>query len=431
MSERDFLDSEHQMMFVVMKSLLKNGVEEFDQTTIINRATNEGVLGNIGGPEYVQSIDNMPLSQSNFDLCLKNVLDSSTKFKLYCSLKNNMKELLDNASTDVSGEDLIGLVENAVLDLSMSSKSIVEPTNLADGIEEYIEDRINNPVATLGVPTGYPILDKQLDGLVPTTLTVISARKKMGKSAFLSNVAANVAYVSPRMPILYIDTEMSFAQWRSRMLAMVANVRERDIIHGNLTDEDKDELRKAANVIKSGKLFHKHLPGFSIDKIVALYKKYKTKENIGLAIFDYIKEPAEGSSLDRKRKEYQLLGDLTTRMKDLSSELNIPFLTAVQVNRDGDVAGSDRISWFADVIMEWSERKKEDLEVTGFPGGQYKLVIRDSRRGGRTAEQGICYKFFKQKLRIEEVLPEFQQISYDDVVNYGSDDDEEAFLQAN
>lgn len=427
LSSDDFLLDDHKLIFATMKELWSKGdISEFDQTMIINKAAKDGILSRIGDVEYIQSIYNMQISKFNFNSYLNNVLEASTKFKLYNSLSSNINEIINSSnSDDIGSEDLLSLVENDVLNISTESKAISEPVNLSDGIDEYLEDRFNNPIVTLGLATGYPILDRQIDGLVPATLTVVSARKKMGKSTLLSNIAANVAYKS-HVPVLYIDTEMSFRQWRSRMLAMISNVKERDIIHGNLSDDKRSELLKAAKIIKEGKIFHKYIPGFSVDKISALYKKYKAKENIGLAVFDYIKEPRMNTGVETRRKEYQLLGDLTTQMKDLATILDIPFLAAVQINREGGVAGSDRISWFADVVMEWKRKDKEEAEATAFEGGQYKMIIKDTRRGGMTPDEGICYKFFKQRLRIDEVDEQYQTRSYgNEVVNYGSDDAED------
>ena len=152
------------------------------------------------------------------------------------------------------------------------------------------------------------------------------------------------------------------------------------------------------------------MPGFTVEKLVALYKKFKIKHNIGLAIFDYIKEPSGNDSV-KERKEYQLLGDVTTRLKDLGGELDIPFLTAVQLNRDNDIADSDRIARYADVIAFWSQRTPEEREKAP-KSGSNKLIIKDSRRGGTTNEEGIGYHFFREKLKIREVPHEYQFTNY-------------------
>jgi replicative DNA helicase len=171
-------------------------------------------------------------------------------------------------------------------------------------------------------------------------------------------------------------------------------------------------------LMKRGKLFHHYMPGFSVDKLVALYKKYKIKEDLGLIVFDYIKEPGDR---ENERKEHQILGEVTTKLKDLSGEMNIPAIGAVQLSRAKEVADSDKISRYADIVAFWMERDKDEIEAQGLDTGNFKLIIRDSRRGGRTSEEGITYKFYKQRLAIREVSPELQPVPYDHegVINDG------------
>jgi replicative DNA helicase len=141
---------------------------------------------------------------------------------------------------------------------------------------------------------------------------------------------------------------MPFDQWRSRMIAMLSGVPERRVKHGGYTEQEYFNLQQATDLIKKGKLFHEYMPGYDVGKLSAIYNKYKHVEGIELAVFDYIKEPPGGS---KDRKEYQLLGDVTTALKDMSGELQIPFLCANQLNRQKDIADSDRILRYADVLM--------------------------------------------------------------------------------
>jgi len=235
----------------------------------------------------------------------------------------------------------------------------------------------------------------------------LCARPKHGKSTFLSNVSAHVAYRLSK-PVLYVDTEMPFEQWRSRMISMLSNVPERRVQHGGYTEQEYFNLKQAIDLIKKGNLFHEYMPGYSVDKLAAIYNKYKHVEGIELAVFDYIKEPPGGS---KDRKEYQLLGDVTTALKDMSGELQIPFLCANQLNRQKDIADSDRILRYADVLMFFKPKEKEEMERGGTLGGGYKLVITNSRRGGTTPEEGIGYDFLKRTLQISEA--EVQLIDYE------------------
>jgi len=420
----DFLYAQHRMIFSIMGMLVNKGAEKFDVAMITTKADAEGVLGSIDGVSYVQSISNMGLSDSNFEIYFNNVLEASRKYKLHSVLAENVNKVVDNAKEGESSIDLISAVETNIFDMTLSSKTTDEPRNLSDGLAELIESRRNNVIEMSGIPSGYPVLDKQIDGMVPGTLLIVAARKKMGKSALLTNIACQVAYKSMRnLPVLYIDTEMTFNEWRDRAIALMSNVEERTVKHGGYNKEQYDKLMLAERMIDKGKLFHEYMPGYSVDRLVALYKKYRIKENIGLIIFDYLKEP-DSSSVDRQRKEYQILGDVTSKLKDLAGELNIPALTAVQLNRSGDVADSDRIARYGDIVAFWQTRTDQELDDGGnFQNvGTHKLVIKDTRRGGSTNEHGIGFNFWKKHIRISEV-PVDKQFFNDfsgDVVNADS-----------
>ncbi len=419
----DFLYTQHEVTMLLFEALIAKGAERFETNLVISEATANGVIEMIGGIKYIKTISDMQLDKSNIDVYIKAVVEASTKYKLYTLLLDGVENIEKNAKDGLESSDLLSSTESSILELSMSGLNINEPINLSDGIDEYIEDLKENKIILSGLSTGFPILDKQIDGMVAGTLLVIAARKKQGKSTFLSNIAVHVAY-RLGVPVLYVDTELSFPEWRSRALSTISGVKERDIKHGGYDDVQYDKLLKAGTLIKKGKLFHEYMPGYSVDKLVALYKKYKHKEKIGLIVFDYLKEP-DSSSVDRQRKEYQILGDVTTKLKDLAGKLNIPALTAVQLSRDNDIADSDRIARYADVICFWGGRDNEEMKTGGTACGTHKLVIKDTRRGGATTKEGIGYMFFKENLKIREVPIDKQYFAnFDKVINADSASEE-------
>jgi replicative DNA helicase len=427
MDSGDFLHVHHSTLFTLFGALAQQDIAKFDLPMVVNTAQQMFAgLDSLGGLEYLQSINEMRVDKGNYDIYLQNVLESSTKYKLYYTMYDDLNKIQENAKDGLSSEDLIGSIERKVLDLSTESKSIREPRNMADGLRELMEQRLANPVVQMGLPTGFPILDKQIDGLVPTTLNIISARPKKGKSTFLSNIAKYLSFEadpSNIVPILYVDTEMTFDQWRDRIVASMTGIPERKLKHGGYSQEEYQKILTAVDIVEKGKLFHEYMPGYTVDKLTALYKKYKLKHGIGLMIFDYIKEP-DSNSVERNRKEYQILGDVTTKLKDLAGSLNIPCLTAVQINREGSVADSDRIVRYADTIMEWMTKTEEEMEIKGDAGGQYKLVVRETRRGGMTPPEGIGYLFHKTTLSIKEAEGPDQVIDYGDkVYNHGDSED--------
>lgn len=422
-NEFDFLSEPHQLLFALMKDLVNRGITSIDLAMVITQAQNNEVLDMLGGVGYLQSIGNIVTSDSNFNVYLDNITEASTKFKLYVALKQHITLVEGNAKDGVSGNDLIGHVETSMLDMTTGFKNNGDPVDLGNGLDKFMEDRLNSKITMTGLSSGFPILDRQIDGLIPGTLTVIAARKKMGKSAYLTNIAIHAAF-NEHVPVLYIDTELTFSEWRTRALSKLSGVKERDVKHGGWNPEQYSKMKYAQNLTANGKLFHMYMPGYSVDKVVAMCKKMKIKENIGLIVFDYIKEP-DLSTTDGNRKEHQLLGDITTKLKDLAGSLDIPALTAVQLNRQNDIADSDRIARFGDVIALWGARTEEERKMGGLECGNYKLTIKDTRRGGSTGPEGIGYWFFKQHLDIREVkAPDQYFITSGDEVTNHEDADE-------
>ena len=423
----DFLGSEHQFIYSMFSDFVDKGISTIDLPLVLSKAQSLGVLELIGGPKYVQSIANIEASPSNFEVYINNVLEASTKYKTYVALSHHMEDIRANAGDNgKSGAELISNIEAHMLDMSSRATINEEPILFGSNLEEFINERAEQRIKMSGISTGYPILDRQIDGLIPGTLMVVAARKKMGKSSFLTNIGLHVGYRS-KIPVLYIDTELNYNEWQTRALSCISGVKERDIKHGGYNSEQRFAIDKARKLISTGKVFHKYMPGYSVEKVVSLCKKYKLRENIGLIIFDYLKEP-DLSSTDGNRKEYQLLGDITTKLKDLSGVLNIPVLTAVQLNRQNDIADSDRIARYGDIISVWGLRTEEEKSQCGIEGGQYKLVIKDTRRGGSTPEQGIGFRFFKSRIHIREVAPhdQFFMSMGDEVSNM--DDLEDGFF---
>jgi len=401
LTERDFLSPEHQLLFAMLNGFINDGVTTLDLSMVINQAQNNGLIDLIGGVGYVQSIANIQSAPENFSVYVNNVLEASTKYQTYVALTHHLNTVKENAQSGISGAELISKVEANMLDMSSISMLNEDPIKLGDDLDQFIADRKDKKIIMTGLSTGFPILDRQIDGLIPGTLMVVAARKKMGKSAFLTNSALFNAFKSD-IPVLYIDTELTFSEWQTRALSIMSGIKERDIKHGGYSDDQLRRLEHAKNIIQNGKIYHKYMPGYSVDKVVSLCKKYKLKEDIGLIIFDYLKEP-DLSTTDGNRKEYQLLGDITTKLKDLAGILNVPVLTAVQLNRQNDIADSDRIARFGDIISIWGLRTEEEKEKCGPEGGQYKLVIKDTRRGGSTSTEGIGFWFFKSRITIREV----------------------------
>jgi len=422
-SDEDFGIPFNRLVFRSCFSVYKQELTAVDKLTLINELLNmftskkndpvvkQCVELNTSGVANINlQVDSLYEIASSFDfsnigLYLKRFLNISKKNRLLACLNkksdNIEKVLLDH---DIESLNLINDVEIGILDLMEKDNIGNDPEEMFSNMDLYVEKILNNKVDMIGLSTGFPILDDRIDGLVNGTLNIITAFKKGGKSACCMNIALHVAF-KLGIPILYVDTEMSTEQNYPRILSRLTKIPEKRIKRGNLTDAEKELVVLAAKILKDkGKYYHKYMPGFTLDAVIALIRKFHSKHGIGLVIFDYIKS---GSQEDFSTiKEYQLLGNTTIALKDLSGILNIPILAAVQRGRSGDIADSDRIARYADTVIVLEEKTKEEVEKLGFSGGLHKFFIKHSRRGGETPPEGIGIHFRKSILNIQEAEPQ-------------------------
>lgn len=422
-TDDDFVIPFNKLLFMACCGIYKHEVPSIDKMTLINEVLNyftinkknsivkaceengTGVVANIN-----LQIDSLyEISSSfdftNIDLYIKKLVNISKKNKLMSYLgekTDNLEGVLTNHN--VKSIDVINDIEFGLLNLMQNDNVSDDPEDVFSSMDLYVDKILNNKVDMIGLSTGFPILDDRIDGLVNGTLNVIAAFKKGGKSACCMNIALHVAF-KLGIPILYVDTEMSTEQNYPRILSRLTKIPEKRIKRGNLTDSEKELLVLASKILKDkGKYYHKYMPGFTLDAVIALIRKFHSKHSVGLVIFDYIKS---GSQEDFSTiKEYQLLGNTTIALKDLSGILNIPILAAVQRGRGGDIADSDRIARYADIVIVLEEKTKEEIEKLGFSGGLHKFFIKHSRRGGETPPEGIGVHFRKSILNIQEAEPQ-------------------------
>jgi hypothetical protein len=237
------------------------------------------------------------------------------------------------------------------------------------------------------------------------TLTVIAAHKKVGKSTCCMNIALNSA-INEGIPILYIDTEMSTAKNKSRILSYITGIPEKRLKRGDVSDKERILVRDVMDKFEGNiNYYHKYVPGFTPESVTSLIRSYHIKYGVKLVIFDYIK--AASSSDFKNLKEYQLLGNMTIALKDLAGILDIPILTAVQRSRSGDIADSDRIARYADTIIFLDVRTKEEVDELGFSYGLYKFVVKHARSGGTTNDKGIGLQFRRPILTLYEAKKQF------------------------
>jgi hypothetical protein len=150
--------------------------------------------------------------------------------------------------------------------------------------------------------------------------------------------------------------------------------------------------------ISQKKVYHIQCSGKPITEIESIIKRWYLKSvgrgNPACIIYDYIKLTGES---DYNKKEYELIGEKVNRLKELSVQLDVPILTACQLNRTAEgstaidnssaVAQSDRLNWIASMLALYRRKTLDELSLDGAENGTHKMIILKSRFRGVESSQ--------------------------------------------
>ncbi len=291
------------------------------------------------------------------------------------------------------GEDLVNVACDAPVDLSPSSQieeaerrlfELAETGRYDGGFEDFstaLKTAIDMASAAYmrdgglsGVATGLRDLDKRMGGLQQSDLIVLAGRPGMGKTSLVTNIAFNIAdaYQPEQQAdgsfkaknggvIGFFSLEMSAEQLATRIISEQAEVPSSKIRRGDLTEADFDKLVNCTQTLQRIPLFIDSTGGISIAQLAARARRLKRQRGLDVIIIDYI-QLMQGSSAKASQNRVQEVTEITTGLKALAKELNVPIIALSQLsrqveNRDdkrpqlSDLRESGSIEQDADVVM--------------------------------------------------------------------------------
>lgn len=287
-----------------------------------------------------------------------------------------------------STEDILADTEKKIFEL-VKNKGEHEYKPINQVVLEAL-DKISaaakNRGAVTGVPTGFKRLDNYLSGLQPSDFILVAARPSMGKTAFVLNVAENVA-IKQGITTAIFSLEMSNVQLVNRMLSLESTVDADKLRKGRLDASDWGKLIEGADSIANSHLIIDDTPGISIAQLRSKCRKYKMDHDLGLIIIDYLQLMSGSGKSDSRQQE---ISDISRSLKALARELNVPVVTLSQLSRAveqrpdhrpmlSDLRESGAIEQDADVVMFLyrDDYYNKDTDIKGIA----EIIIAKQRNG--------------------------------------------------
>ena len=226
-----------------------------------------------------------------------------------------------------------------------------------------------------GLATGLTDLDNRMGGLQNSDLIILAGRPGMGKTALATNIAYNVAKAFTQGDVRadghretvnggvvgFFSLEMSAEQLATRIISEQTGIPSNKIRRGAIDEGDFERIKDISIELQNLPFYVDETGGLSIGQLAARARRLKRQRGLDLLVIDYV-QLLQGNSRRAAENRVQEITEITTRLKALAKELNIPILALSQLSRQvesrddkrpqlSDLRESGSIEQDADVVL--------------------------------------------------------------------------------
>jgi replicative DNA helicase len=225
-----------------------------------------------------------------------------------------------------------------------------------------------------GLATGLTDLDSRMGGLQSSDLIILAGRPGMGKTALATNIAYNVARAwagetrtDGHMATVnggivgFFSLEMSAEQLATRIISEQTGIPSNKIRRGAIDEADFEKIKDVSIELQNLPFYVDETGGLSIGQLAARARRLKRQRGLDLLVIDYI-QLLQGTTRRSSENRVQEVTEITTRLKALAKELNVPIVALSQLSRQvearedkrpqlSDLRESGSIEQDADVVL--------------------------------------------------------------------------------
>lgn len=181
-----------------------------------------------------------------------------------------------------------------------------------------------------GIYTGFPVLDDMLGGLEGGDMIVIGARPAVGKSAFVTQIAANLEKQGKRVG--FYNLEMQEKQVYERFVVSQSGIGLTRLRRAKRFLGDEKERFESANEILEKK---ENIVITTGSRTVNEIRSESRHMGYDVIIIDYLQ--LLHADKEYRGNRYAEVGSVSRAIKSLAMEMNVPIIALSQLNRTSEV----------------------------------------------------------------------------------------------
>src|SRR5712691_13302553 len=348
----DFLDSKHffepihAKIYEVAAGIVRAGKIATPVTLKTFLPPDVDIAG-LSVPQYLARLAAEATTVINAEDYGRTIYDLATRRDLI-QIGENMVNVAYDAAIDFAPQAQIEDVERQLYELAEVGRydrgfvGFSEATKLAIDLASKAYQRDGH---LSGLATGFLELDQKMGGLQSSDLVIVAGRPGMGKTAFATNVAYNIAINyqgrtradGSRETVTggivgFFSLEMSSEQLATRIISEQTEIPSYRIRRGEIDPGDFDRIAAVAREMEAMPLYIDETGGLSIAQLAARARRLKRQRGLDLLVIDYL-QLLQGSTRRAIEGRVQEVTEITTGLKALAKELTVPILALSQLSR--------------------------------------------------------------------------------------------------
>jgi len=354
--------------------------EPIDSLSLANRVTSAGDMGIIGGTAGIaECMQSTPVS-AHSEYYASIVAEMAKRRRLIETAGELIRSAYDGGTeaSEIASQHASELTEIGATGHATATVDI--PAVVGDILTDIDSGR-----SRLGLPTGLYDFDNEIGGLRKGELIILAARPRIGKTTLALNILRSLVY--SRRHVLFVTLEMTPTQLLERLLCGIAEVDGNALRTDRLSEMGKSALVEAANSLPMDNIHIAERTTATTADIRWLAKGLQQVETLDLVVIDYLQliQPA-----DKKKNRNEAVGQMSSDIKRLTLELNLPVLCLSQLNRQveqkgnhvpglGSLRESGSIEQDADMVMFLHREEVYSKSIDD--AGKAQLIVAKNRNG--------------------------------------------------
>jgi replicative DNA helicase len=373
---KHFLEGIHQRIFELAGSLIRAGKLATPVTLKTFLPTDLDIAG-LTVNQYLARLAAEATTIINAEDYGRTIYDLSVRRDLI-TIGEDMVNLAYEAPVDATPQSHIEDAERKLFELAETGRYESGFQRFAQALTTAVDmaaQAYQRDGGLSGIATGLTDLDSKMGGLQKSDLIIVAGRPGMGKTALATNIAYNVARAFAQGDVRadgsretvnggvvgFFSLEMSAEQLATRIIAEQTGIPSNKIRRGAIDEADFERIKDISIELQSLPFYVDETGGLSIGQLAARARRLKRQRGLDLLVIDYV-QLLQGSTRRSSENRVQEITEITTRLKALAKELNVPIMALSQLSRQvenredkrpqlSDLRESGSIEQDADVVM--------------------------------------------------------------------------------